>query len=98
MDDLFRGVAERFAAEVTSGQVAIHRLPSADAARGFTDRFFDWVYIDGDHFYEAVKLDLESWERAVKPGGIIAGDDYRESSTYGRMSCAPSMSLRPRGV
>jgi predicted O-methyltransferase YrrM len=47
-----------------------------DAAASFSDESLDWVYIDGDHSYEAVKRDLEAYYRVVKPGGFIAGDDY----------------------
>ena len=35
----------------------------------------DWVYIDGDHSYEAVTKDLEISFRLVKSGGLITGDD-----------------------
>ena len=36
----------------------------------------DFVYIDGNHDYEFVLKDLETWFTKVKPGGIIFGDDY----------------------
>lgn len=35
----------------------------------------DFVYLDGDHSYEGVKTDLETWWEGIKPGGIIAGHD-----------------------
>ena len=34
------------------------------------------VYIDGDHSYEAVRLDLREALRCVRPGGYIMGHDY----------------------
>jgi methyltransferase family protein len=37
--------------------------------------YFDWIYVDGDHQYEAVKKGLESYLPKVKPGGFITGDD-----------------------
>jgi hypothetical protein len=48
-----------------------------EAARGLGDGpFFDLVYIDADHRYEAVKADIEAWLPKIKPGGILAGHDY----------------------
>lgn len=40
------------------------------------DNKLDCIFIDGDHSYDAVKLDLDfSWKK-VKSGGKIMGDDY----------------------
>ena len=57
-------------------QVEICRAFSDEAAGQFGDEFFDWVYIDGNHFYEYVKRDLEQYYPTVKTGGYITGDDY----------------------
>jgi hypothetical protein len=76
MDDLHRGVVARFAPQCAAGQVAIHRMPSAEAAAELVTFPFDSAYIDGDHTYQAVKTDLENFWALVKPGGVLAGDDY----------------------
>ena len=34
------------------------------------------IHIDASHEYQDVKADLNAWEKNVKPGGIIFGDDY----------------------
>jgi len=36
----------------------------------------DFVYIDGNHDYEAVKKDIELYHEKVKLGGLVAGHDY----------------------
>ena len=36
----------------------------------------DFVYIDGDHSYEAVLIDIKKWYPLLRTGGIIAGHDY----------------------
>ena len=36
----------------------------------------DFVYIDGDHSYEACLADLLNYYSKVKTGGLIAGHDY----------------------
>lgn len=37
----------------------------------------DFIYIDGDHNYEPVKLDINLSLKKIKHGGIIAGHDYK---------------------
>jgi hypothetical protein len=76
MDAIHRSVQERFEKQVRRGQVVILRKSSLEAAASLADQPLDWVYIDGDHTYEAVKADLEAFRRVVRPGGVIAGDDY----------------------
>ncbi len=76
MDALYESVIERFRPQIESGQVFVKRARSVDAAASFSDETLDWVYIDGDHSYEAVKRDLEAYYRVVKSGGFLAGDDY----------------------
>lgn len=36
----------------------------------------DFVYIDGNHSYEWVKVDIQNSLPKIRPGGIIAGHDY----------------------
>lgn len=45
----------------------------------FDNEFFDTIFIDMDHTYDSVKRDIELWLPKVKPGGILAGDDYRNT-------------------
>jgi alkanesulfonate monooxygenase SsuD/methylene tetrahydromethanopterin reductase-like flavin-dependent oxidoreductase (luciferase family) len=54
-----------------------HKMKSVDAAALFDDESLDFVYIDGDHRYEAVKDDIDAWLPKVKKGLIIAGHDYQ---------------------
>jgi len=49
---------------------------SIEASKLFNDKFFDCVYIDGDHDYEPVKQDILHWMPKVKDGGHISGHDY----------------------
>jgi cephalosporin hydroxylase len=52
----------------------------------FQDGYFDWVYIDGDHSYEAVLNDLKAWYPKVKPGGYLALDDLDWTDESGERS------------
>lgn len=58
-------------------RVMLHRMFSVDAAPYFRDGFLDWVYLDGNHSYEAVTEDLNAWWPKVKSGGVFCGHDYR---------------------
>jgi hypothetical protein len=76
MDQVFDGVVDRFIDESKLGKVEIIRKASLDGLSSFKDAYFDMIYIDGDHMYNAVQKDLEMGFRKIKSGGILAGDDY----------------------
>jgi predicted O-methyltransferase YrrM len=52
------------------------RMFSIDAAKQFADGSIDFLMLDGDHSYHAVKADIGAWLPKMKRGGIISGDDY----------------------
>lgn len=54
----------------------ILRMTSVDAAKTFADHSLDFVYLDAQHHYEAVKEDLQLWFPKVKHGGLLSGHDY----------------------
>jgi hypothetical protein len=82
VDDIYRSVTERFRVQLEAGQVVVHRMTSGSASSGFEDSSLDWIYIDGNHDYEFVLQDLRLYVSKMKPGGLIAGDDYR-ADKYG---------------
>jgi predicted O-methyltransferase YrrM len=58
-------------------------MKSERAALDLPEDSLDFVYIDGDHNYDAVMLDIILWERRVRPGGILAGHDYVGTRFHG---------------
>jgi len=52
------------------------RKTSLNALKDIPKRSLDFVYIDGNHMYGYVAMDLMSWAHKVKKSGIIAGHDY----------------------
>ena len=56
--------------------VNILECDSAEAATHFGDASVDFVYVDASHTYEAVKRELQAWWPKLKPGAVLAGDDW----------------------
>ena len=55
------------------------RKASTEAANDFEDGSLDFVFIDADHTYEAVKADIAAWKPKVKKGGVLCGHDYENT-------------------
>lgn len=54
-----------------------HHTTSEEGSKLFADASFDFVYIDANHLYEFVKLDLKCWLPKVKRPGWIGGHDFQ---------------------
>lgn len=52
---------------------------SSNNAVDYVPSDLDFVYIDGDHRYDAVHDDCENWYPKVRIGGIMGGHDYISS-------------------
>ena len=52
------------------------RKTSLEALADFPKRSLDFVYIDANHLFGYVAMDLMKWTDKVKKGGIVAGHDY----------------------
>lgn len=72
-DELFENVKKIFEGRP---EVQMIRGFSTDACKIFQKSFFDVVYIDADHTFDAVVKDLNDWWPLVKSGGYLAGHDY----------------------
>lgn len=52
------------------------RKTSLLASLDVKDGTLDYVYIDGDHTFDFVMMDIIIWSRKVREGGVVAGHDY----------------------
>jgi hypothetical protein len=57
-------------------RVRLHDGLSVERLATFPDDHFDWVYIDGDHSYAAVRADIDAAWSKVRPGGLLIFNDF----------------------
>lgn len=68
---------QKFDERFKDSDVIIKVKKTSDEAVGmFDDLSVDFVYIDANHQYDAVKKDILNYLPKVKHGGIISGHDY----------------------
>ena len=72
-DKNFEFVVDRFK---DCPNVHVVRKTSLEAVSDFEDESIGWVYIDGNHAYEAVKDDLTAWWPKAKSKSMFSGHDY----------------------
>ena len=75
-EDLDRQLNVIIGLQKTYPCIKIIRNLSTEAAKQFLDNYFDYVYIDADHSYEAVRDDIKAWYPKVKQFGVLGGHDY----------------------
>lgn len=59
------------------GYYTAKRMTSVEAAKTYSDRSLDLVFIDAAHDYDNVRADIIAWKDKVKQGGILSGHDYQ---------------------
>jgi spermidine synthase len=70
------GARRRFPGDIASGRIVLHEGDSSTVLRSLPPASFDWIYIDGDHHYDGCKKDIEAAAECLKPGGLMALNDY----------------------
>jgi len=61
--------------ERTGGEVIVIRGKSAHVMASLKPETFDFVYVDGSHYYWDVFRDIELAKMLIKDGGCLCGDD-----------------------
>ena len=74
---------QQFKQEIDDRIVQIRKGPSHIMLEQLPDDRFDLVYIDANHAYARVKRDVEAGRRKLRPGGLLALDDYERGDPFG---------------
>ena len=78
-DDNFQAFKRNLARHIQIGKVIIKKSKFED----FNDKVeADFVFIDGDHRYDAVVHDINKGRSILKSGGILAGHDYGHDNWF----------------
>lgn len=84
-------LSNKFKSQISDGSVSLHHGNSSKNMRDiFSASYFDFIYIDGDHNYPAVKKDIQIASLKLKPNGYLIFNDYTywspvDCTTYGVM-------------
>jgi hypothetical protein len=63
--------------------VKVVKSTTVNFLNSLEDNYLDFVYIDAQHTYEDVSLELQLADKKVKKQGFITGHDYHESAYPG---------------
>lgn len=77
MDDLYNTTVKLLSPY--GNRINLIRKTSVEASKDVEDNSLDFVFIDGNHFYDFVREDILAWSKKVKVGGYIIGHDYNEN-------------------
>ena len=62
--------------DLTQTHIKKHRGLVHEVISTFENGYFDWVYVDADHSYEAVLGDARATAGKIKPGGFMVFNDF----------------------
>jgi hypothetical protein len=74
-DELYYNFLKKASLPEYNDRLFVHKDWSHKAAVTIPDGSLDFVFLDADHSYEAVKRDIEVWKPKVMPGGFLMGHD-----------------------
>ncbi len=86
--DIFDRNMERFGLGSLINKV---RGYSSMAAGWYEDASLDFVFLDADHTYEAVRNDIVFWLPKIKQGGYLGGHDYNVYESPGVIRAVEEM-------
>ena len=73
-------------------------FPATTVIEVLASERLDFVYIDGEHTYEAVRADLEAWWDRIGDHGIMAGHDWTDQPVHAGVKRAVTEFAEARGL
>jgi DNA repair exonuclease SbcCD nuclease subunit len=64
-------------------------MTSMEALPLIQDQSLDFVYIDGNHEFPYVAMDVAFWSKKVRSGGIVSGHDFLKEKPRSNMHVPP---------
>lgn len=77
-----RSTLKRMRPELETGRARIVIADDREFLTGLPDNHLDWAYVDTSHGYEHTLEELDLLRDKVRPGGIIAGDDWQSAADH----------------
>lgn len=74
--EAFYASLDKHSPGTTDRIIVLHALSNEGPAALGPSVAADLVFLDADHSYGHVCSDIDAWWPMVKPGGMLAGDDY----------------------
>jgi len=78
-DDNHQATKHEMKEWIVAGQCTVIKGFSVEVAKTWKTPL-DFIYLDSIHTFEFVIEDLREWSKHIKPGGIIMGHDFTETS------------------
>lgn len=66
--------------------VKFMRMTSMEAANKIKAKSLDFVHIDGLHNFDDAMMDIITWSKKIRQGGIMSGHDYLQAPGTGVVS------------
>lgn len=74
---VFKTFSDRVKQYGEGKDVQIYTMYSVEASNKIADRSLDFAFIDANHSYNYVYMDIMSWLPKIKIGGLLTGHDYK---------------------
>jgi SAM-dependent methyltransferase len=75
-------IIRRHASALASGQLVMTVADDIAFLEGLAVASLDWAYVDSSHEYKHTVEELRLLRTRVRPGGIIAGDDWHDDESH----------------